>query len=400
MVEVSSKRSRLVVVGLVVAVLGAILPPATSADGQIASVGCSQWRHAIGDGNEIYTGYEDSHDDFTDTTDQSGGDVLRWLGTNGSYWQSVYATTTGDEVAVVWMLCIRFGDTITDEHLETVFGHIRDRWPTQPVYVVSLDVERPDPCQLGDFEQSEERRTWVLANLAGTLLGPELRPTLSASEVTSGGCHPNQAGIDRYAELLTTWVPIMLAGGSGGGTGTFGDDDGSVHEGYIEAIAAAGITVGCNTQGTLFCPDDGVPRDQIASFLARALDLPPPVADAFDDDAGNTHEDNINRVAEAGITLGCGDPGDRTFCPSDIMTRGQMASMLARAFGLASSPTDFFDDDAGSVHEDNINRVAQDGITLGCDIQDTTRFCPSDTVTRAQMASFLGRALELEPIDV
>jgi hypothetical protein len=29
-------------------------------------------------------------------------------------------------------------------------------------------------------------------------------------------------------------------------TGRFSDDDGNVHEGYIEAIAAAGISRGCN----------------------------------------------------------------------------------------------------------------------------------------------------------
>ncbi len=36
--------------------------------------------------------------------------------------------------------------------------------------------------------------------------------------------------------------------------GTFTDDDGNTHEGMIEAIAAAGITLGCNPEGTLYCP--------------------------------------------------------------------------------------------------------------------------------------------------
>jgi hypothetical protein len=42
--------------------------------------------------------------------------------------------------------------------------------------------------------------------------------------------------------------------------GTFTDDDGSVHEPAIEALVAAGITIGCAPG--LFCPDDPVTRGQ------------------------------------------------------------------------------------------------------------------------------------------
>ena len=41
----------------------------------------------------------------------------------------------------------------------------------------------------------------------------------------------------------------------------------------IEAIAAAGITLGCNEAGTLYCPHDPVRRDQMASFIARGFEL-------------------------------------------------------------------------------------------------------------------------------
>jgi hypothetical protein len=45
----------------------------------------------------------------------------------------------------------------------------------------------------------------------------------------------------------------------------------------------------------------------------------------------------------------------------------------------------------GSTHARNIDAVRREGITLGC---GGGRFCPGDAVTRAQMASFLVRALE------
>ena len=72
-----------------------------------------------------------------------------------------------------------------------------------------------------------------------------------------------------------------------------------------------------------------------------------------------------------------------------------MASFLARALNLTRVQRDYFVDDSGSVHEDNINRIAAEGITVGCNSPAGDRFCPNQPVTRAQMASFLARALDL-----
>ena len=54
--------------------------------------------------------------------------------------------------------------------------------------------------------------------------------------------------------------------------GRFFDDSGQFEE-DIEALAAAGITLGCNTEGTLFCGDKPVTRGQMASFIALCLCL-------------------------------------------------------------------------------------------------------------------------------
>ncbi len=109
------------------------------------------------------------------------------------------------------------------------------------------------------------------------------------------------------------------------------DDDGDTHEAAIEAIRLASITFGCDSQGIVYCPQRFVIRAQMASFLSRALSLPPASSDYFTDDNGNTHEDAINRVAEAGITVGC---AVGQYCPADGVTRAQMASFLARALDL------------------------------------------------------------------
>ena len=146
-----------------------------------------------------------------------------------------------------------------------------------------------------------------------------------------------------------------------------------------------GITNGCG--GGRYCPTDFVTRAEMASFLARALGLASTSSDFFTDDETSIHEGDINRLAAADITLGCG--GGR-YCPTELVTRAQMASFLARALGLLSTSSDFFSDDEGSLHEADINRLAAAGITNGC---GGGRYCPTDFVTREQMAAFLERAL-------
>jgi micrococcal nuclease len=178
--------------------------------------------------------------------------------------------------------------------------------------------------------------------------------------------------------------------------GTFSDDDGNVHEAAIEAVAAAGITRGCNPPANYrFCPDDSITRGQMAAFLVRALDLPASSQDTFGDDDDSEFEADIEALVAAGITKGCDPPANTSFCPDDAVTRGQMAAFLRRAFSLAAGQPDAFGDDDGNVFEDDINALAASGITTGC---TPSSFCPGDPVARDQMASFLTRALPLTPL--
>jgi hypothetical protein len=96
---------------------------------------------------------------------------------------------------------------------------------------------------------------------------------------------------------------------------SLGDADTSVHADSIQLIGAAGITRGCNPPlNDLFCPNQFVSREEMATFLVRALQLPPTSIDYFDDDNGSVHEDSINRVAAAGITRGCNPPANTQYC--------------------------------------------------------------------------------------
>jgi Leucine-rich repeat (LRR) protein len=171
----------------------------------------------------------------------------------------------------------------------------------------------------------------------------------------------------------------------------FTDTANSVFRGAIDQLAALGITRGCNPPAnTRYCPDDPVTRGQMAIFIVRAYNLPPAGADYFFDDNGKVYEDAVNRLRQAGLTQGCG-PGQ--YCGDETISRGEMAAFLSRAENLPDSNTDHFVDDNTSIFERGINKVADAGITLGCNPPANTNFCPNDNVTRGQMAAFIIRAL-------
>ncbi len=69
----------------------------------------------------------------------------------------------------------------------------------------------------------------------------------------------------------------------------------------------------------------------MASFLARQLGLPASGINFYTDDGGSVHEGDINAITAAGIALPCG-PGH--YCPNSPLKRDVMATMLARALGL------------------------------------------------------------------
>jgi hypothetical protein len=199
------------------------------------------------------------------------------------------------------------------------------------------------------------------------------------------------------ATLFVMVVGVALAVLPPGGT--FTDDDGNIHEGYIEAIAAEGITKGCNPPtNDKYCPDNSLTRGQMAAFIRRALSLPSTGTDYFKDDNDSVFEGDINAIAAAGITKGCNPPTSDKFCPDGKITRGQMAAFLRRAFGYPAVSTDYFGDDNDSIFEGDINAIAAVGVTKGCNPPTNDRYCPTAPVRRDQMASFLTRALGLTPI--
>ncbi|MGF1668137.1 MAG: S-layer homology domain-containing protein [Acidimicrobiia bacterium] len=175
--------------------------------------------------------------------------------------------------------------------------------------------------------------------------------------------------------------------------GAFVDDETSVFSGDIEWLASAAIARGCAPQdaGIRFCPDDPVTRGEMAAFLHRAMGDALPVVRPtveFGDVEGSVFAADVSWLSSVGITEGC---ADGLFCPDDTVTREQMAAFLGRALSLPAAVGDAFTDDDGRIFEGDIERLAAAGITRGC---ADGLFCPTNPVTRGEMAAFLRRALD------
>lgn len=176
----------------------------------------------------------------------------------------------------------------------------------------------------------------------------------------------------------------------------FADAAGATHESAIDCVVWWDVANG--TSASTYSPAAHVGRAQMATFVANAIrraggTLPTAAADAFPDDDG-VHEANIDALAAAGIVGGF---SDGTYRPGGVVSRAQMASFLVTAFEHLANVdlprgSDHFTDDDGTVHEAEIDAAAEAGFTGGV---SPTAYDPDGPVTRAQMASFLARWLDL-----
>jgi hypothetical protein len=170
----------------------------------------------------------------------------------------------------------------------------------------------------------------------------------------------------------------------------------------IGKLSARGVTLGCG--GGNYCPDASVTREQMAAFIIRALGMPNPPTPSqqrfADVPPSNPFYAFIEEMAIRGITLGCGTngQGQPLYCPSSPVTREQMAAFIIRALGEFNPPTPqsqrFNDVPPSNIFYNFIDRMAVLQITLGCSVSPPL-YCPSNSVTRGQMAAFLVRAFGL-----
>ncbi len=143
------------------------------------------------------------------------------------------------------------------------------------------------------------------------------------------GCAPElYCPKERLSRAATAALLDRIIRPAATSTDYFADDAGHWAEGPLNRLAAANVLRGCGDG--LACPDDPVTRGQFAALLTRALTMPRTDTDYFSDDDGSIFESHINAIAELGITRGCHNTTDQ-FCPTEAVFRDQAATLLARA---------------------------------------------------------------------
>ncbi len=206
--------------------------------------------------------------------------------------------------------------------------------------------------------------------------------------------HGSQRTLVLVVSLVLFWsFPAHMTGQA---NGSYPDTDpNAYYSPAVDALAGLGVFEGTGCDSG-FCPDDPIDRATMAVWLVRVLDGHDPqavVRTRFSDVSGqHPWAPHIERLAELEVTKGCED--GTAFCPDAAVSRAEMATFLSRARNLPDGPApDFTDVPTGAWYAQHVTRLAAAGITSGCG--DGTRFCPGQDTTRAQMATFLARALGL-----
>ncbi|MFL8939033.1 S-layer homology domain-containing protein [Rossellomorea oryzaecorticis] len=155
-----------------------------------------------------------------------------------------------------------------------------------------------------------------------------------------------------------------------------------------------------------FKPGEKVTRAAAAAMIGRSLGF-----------EGVQRESSFNDVAKESFASGYIEEAvekniikgytDGTFRPNDIVTRGQMAIFISRAFQLKETKDiQFFDVSKSMAAYPSIGKILSAGITNG--YSDWT-FRPNKELTRAEFSAFLARGLNeefkvtlpvIEPINV
>jgi hypothetical protein len=167
---------------------------------------------------------------------------------------------------------------------------------------------------------------------------------------------------------------------------------------FIETLLHHGVTGGCG--GTFYCPGNATTREQMAVFVLVAKEgtgyAPPACTTPVFNDvpAISPFCRWIEELARRAVVSGC---GGGNYCPTNAVTREQMAVFVLRTLDPALNPpactTPIYNDvpaTSGFCHW--IEELTRRGVVTGC---GGGNYCPAAAVTREQMGVFISATFGL-----
>jgi len=338
-------------------------------------------------------------------------EIVALLGTAGS---AIYAGTGGDGIfrstdgGTTWEITNSglpdFPDVIENSlFLDSTTGDIYVGLWNGGLYKTSdegdnwVEVQTPAPgCDVRSVTMDQNGNLYAVVCSGAVYVSPDKGTTWID---VSNGLKPwdDVEGI-RVSSVFAAGDAVLLATESSGmyKATTFNDVSGEHWAyAYVEALYESGITTGYDYGVIkLYYPSQNVQRSQMAAFIVRArfgesftYNLTPHFTDIPDSHWAFKY---IQKMYDEGITTGY---SDGTYRPSENVTRAQMATFIIKAlFGDSFSYTlDEYFSDIPDTHWafKYIQKMYDEGITTG--YSDGT-YRPAQYVSRAQMATFIGRA--------
>lgn len=157
----------------------------------------------------------------------------------------------------------------------------------------------------------------------------------------------------------------------------------------VDYVSGKGYMTG--TSATTFAPTKDITRAEAATLFANKLDLykDGQVAGFADVKTNAWYHNAVAAVKEGNIM---GSTGDNMFAPNRNITRGEVAALIVRAYGLTGTGASHsFTDVDNSIFKNDISTLVEWKIADG---KSATKFAPTDLVSRAEMAAFIQKADE------
>lgn len=196
-------------------------------------------------------------------------------------------------------------------------------------------------------------------------------------------------GFKAVVVYLIVLLAVTTFSMSASANSKFKDVDNS-HWAYNNILKMTELGVINGYEDNTFRPNNPVTRAQSAMFLTRSLKLDtknapkPPFKDVNQKTSGY---ESIALLTDMGVFSKA-----EKFNPSDSLSRGQMAKILVKSFNLKPSTNGpKFNDTVNHWANSDIQTLAAYGITSG---KTPTTFGPNESVTRAQLVSFISRTLD------
>ena len=155
---------------------------------------------------------------------------------------------------------------------------------------------------------------------------------------------------------------------------------------YTDAVQWSVDNAITDIAGVCFAPETPVSRGETAVWIYNMENQPDAgEPHSFTDVTDASQHDAVSWMANNEITTGT---SPTTFAPDETLRRAQAAAFLHRLAGEPSAPAHNFSDVVTGWQQNGVSWMADTGITTGT---SPTTFAPDDTLTRAQLITFLYR---------